>query len=736
MGRYLRLSLLLVLAALAVACGSSSTTVVSPSDSDRCTVTVAATTTTVGATGGSGSVTINTARECQWTATADAAWLTLPSGASGQGPNTISYEAAANATSASRRASISVNGQRVEILQEGASSSCAVSLPQRTFAVGASGGTVQVPLTAQSSCTWSAASRATWIVVTSSNNGSGDSAIVLAVAANTGASRSAIVDIGGQEATVTQAAAPAGCSFGIDPGSSTVGADPSPVTVAVTASANCAWAAISESPWIAVTSGAAGAGNGSVVLQVAANSGAFRVGTVTIAGRSFNVTQSAAPAACSYAVAPASQNVPAAGGSTSATVSASSGCAWSTTGVPAWISVTGGSGNGNGTVNFTAQPNTGAARTATMTVAGQSFTINQAAGAAPSCTFTLNPTSHSPTAAGGATSVAVTTAAGCSWSTTGLPAWITFTSGNGTGTGNGTVNLTVAANTGAARNATLTIAGQAFSVNQAAASPSCTYSLNPTSFSAAAAGGPTTVAVTTTSGCSWTTTGVPTWITVVNNSGAGSGNGTVSLQISANTGAARSATLTIAGQSYTVNQAAAPACSFTLNPTSYSASAVGGSTSVAVTTASGCSWSTTGLPAWITYTSGNGTGTGNGSVNIAVQINTGAARSATLTIAGQQFTVSQAAVLPCSYTVSPETVNVDKNAHTGAGAVSIGIQTTSLCTWTAAVTSGSSWLSIRSGASGSGNGTTLVDVQANDGPARTGTLTIAGRTVTITQEKK
>lgn len=732
MGRHFHLTLILVLAAVVAACGSSSTTVVSPSgSSDRCAVTVAASATTIGATGGSGSVTVTTARECQWTATADAAWLTIPSGASGQGPNTIAYVAAANATSTTRRASITVNGQRVEIVQE-AASACAVTLPQRTFPVGAGGGVVRVPLTAQSLCTWTAASRASWIVVTSSAGGSGDAEVVLSVAANTGASRSAIVDIGGQEVTVTQAAAPAGCSFAIDPASGVVGADPSQMTVAVTASPNCAWAAISEDPWIAVTSGAAGVGNGSVVLQVAANSGAFRIGTVTIAGRAFSVTQSAAPAACSYTVAPGSQNVPAAGGSASATVSTAGGCAWSTTGVPSWISVTGGNGSGNGTVTFTAQANPGAARTATMTVAGQSFTINQAA-AAPACTFGLNPSSYSPTAAGGTTSVAVTAAAGCSWSTTGLPAWITFTNGNGSGTGNGTVNLTIAANTGAARTATLTIAGQPFPVNQAAAGPACSYALNPTTFSAPVAGGPTTVAVTTTSGCSWTTTGVPAWITVPNNSGTGTGNGTVSLQVAANTGAARSATLTIAGQSYTVNQAAP--CSYSLNPTSYSAAAAGGSTTVAVTTAAGCTWSTTGLPSWITYTSGNGTGTGTGSVSITVQTNTGAARTVNLTIAGQQFTVSQAAGVPCTYTVTPGVFDLDKNAHTGTGAISISVQTTSLCTWTAAVQSGNSWLSIRSGAAGTGNGTTLVDVNANNGPARTGTLLVAGRVVTINQEK-
>ena len=72
-----------------------------------------------------------------------------------------------------------------------------------------------------------------------------------------------------------------------------------------------------------------------------------------------------------------------------------------------------------------------------------------------------------------------------------------------------------------------------------------------------AAGGNGTVNVTGGSGCgAWTVSGAPTWVTV-SGAGTGSGNGTVSYQVAANTGAARSATLTIAFNNYTVEQAAA-----------------------------------------------------------------------------------------------------------------------------------------------------------------------------------
>ncbi len=84
------------------------------------------------------------------------------------------------------------------------------------------------------------------------------------------------------------------------------------------------------------------------------------------------------------------------------------------------------------------------------------------------CSFSINPTSASFAAAGGSASVAVTTQAGCNWTAVSNNSFITITSG-ASGSGSGTVNYSVAANTGAARNGSMTIAGLNFGVSQAAA---------------------------------------------------------------------------------------------------------------------------------------------------------------------------------------------------------------------------------------------------------------------------
>ncbi len=87
-------------------------------------------------------------------------------------------------------------------------------------------------------------------------------------------------------------------------------------------------------------------------------------------------------------------------------------------------------------------------------------------------------------------------------------------------------------------------------------------------------------------------------------------------------------------------------CSYTIQPTSQSFNAGGGTGSVTVTTASGCAWTATSNPSFITITSG-ASGSGNGTVNYSVTANTStSSRTGTLTIAGQTFTVTQAGATP------------------------------------------------------------------------------------------
>jgi hypothetical protein len=86
-------------------------------------------------------------------------------------------------------------------------------------------------------------------------------------------------------------------------------------------------------------------------------------------------------------------------------------------------------------------------------------------------------------------------------------------------------------------------------------SPACVYSLGTTTLNMAGVGGTATIGVTTNAGCAWTAASNGSFVSVTS-AASSSGPGTVSLAVAQNTGDARSATLTVAGQTVTVNQAA------------------------------------------------------------------------------------------------------------------------------------------------------------------------------------
>ena len=164
------------------------------------------------------------------------------------------------------------------------------------------------------------------------------------------------------------------------------------------------------------------------------------------------------------------------------------------------------------------------------------------------------------------------------------------------------------------------------------------------------AGGAGTVAVTTGAGCQWSIISSPvSWIHTSPN--AGTGNGTVAYSVDANPGAARTGTFVIYGQIFTINQASGLPCVTGLQPTSATYSATGGSGTIAVAAAAGCSWTAATTASWIHVTSG-GTGSGNGTVGYSVDANSGAARNDNIQAGGQTFAISEAAAGPPAPAIS------------------------------------------------------------------------------------
>jgi len=85
------------------------------------------------------------------------------------------------------------------------------------------------------------------------------------------------------------------CVSALNPSSTTVPVAGVTGTIPVTATTGCAWTAVSNVAWITITSGTSGSGNGAVAYTVVSDTGSERVGTITIAGQTFTVTQGIYP---------------------------------------------------------------------------------------------------------------------------------------------------------------------------------------------------------------------------------------------------------------------------------------------------------------------------------------------------------------------------------------------------------------------------------------------------------
>jgi hypothetical protein len=200
--------------------------------------------------------------------------------------------------------------------------------------------------------------------------------------------------------------------------------------------------------------------------------------------------------------------------------------------------------------------------------------------------------------------------------------------------------------------------------------PTCTYSISPSSLNFNPGGGSgSTVSVMAGAGCAWTATSNNSFITITGGA-SGTGNGTVTYSVAANPSVQRTGTMTIAGQTFTVTQEAGASCSYSISPTSLNFAAGGGfGATVTVTTGLTCAWTAvSNNPSFITITNG-ASGTGTASVTYAVAPNSGAARTGTMTIAGQTFTVTQNSATPSVSTV--QLAQSSYNVNESAGSISI-----------------------------------------------------------------
>ncbi|PYM12076.1 MAG: hypothetical protein DMD81_25095, partial [Candidatus Rokuibacteriota bacterium] len=168
-------------------------------------------------------------------------------------------------------------------------------------------------------------------------------------------------------------------------------------------------------------------------------------------------------------------------------------------------------------------------------------------------------------------------------------------------------------------------------------------------------------------------------------------------------------------------------CSYSIAPNGQSFSDSGGTGSVSLSTTSDCGWLAASHAGWITITTAT-TGAGSAAIAYTVAPNPGSIpRNGTIAVAGQKFSVAQG--VTCTFTIDPTSQPV----ASAGGDAGVDVTTPGGCPWTAK--SNASWIILTSGATGSGSGHVGYSVTTNTSHnGRTGTILVAGRTLTATQD--
>jgi hypothetical protein len=230
------------LAVSAASCGSTSVSQLTGPGAVDCSVTAATPQQALASNGDRVSLTITAARDCLWSANANAPWLQVTP-AEGQGAGAVVATAASNPGSDPRIATVSINGTSVTIVQTGTQPVAPVPPASETPVADPPDPTVppaQPPVT-----------------------------------------------------TPNPPSPPPTCTPSVSPTSVTVDSKGGPGRIVVTVAAGCAWSAVSNAGWVTITSGRNGTGNGEVAYSVQDQKGkGSRSTTLSIAGITVAVSQS------------------------------------------------------------------------------------------------------------------------------------------------------------------------------------------------------------------------------------------------------------------------------------------------------------------------------------------------------------------------------------------------------------------------------------------------------------
>ena len=467
---------------------------------------------------------------------------------------------------------------------------------------------------------------------------------------------------------------------------------------------------------------------GSHKLTVQVNGVTVTSKTVNVKSLAFSVAKGANPPTAAdpnISITPTTRNFGTGGGG-AAIITAGSGT-WTASVSDSWITLNATSGTAGEPVAYVVGATTNVeARTGYVYVSGYTHTVTQDGLGA-----TISPESGTFERAGGSGKITVVAQNLMGWQARGNVDWLSVTPTSGKG--EGTVTYTVAPfNEVNTRQGTLTVAGQTFTVFQYGRRMK--LDSNGTTQDYLTHTIPITVdalAIT-----EWSVTPNASWISVVD-AGNGKGPDLVTIAIGENPSwKARTGTVKIGTETFTVTQKGRTALEFGINPTSTTASVEGANGLIAVTATPDLPWSAASQANWLTIYTNTASGAGNGNVvysaspNPTLDKRTGkiVVTPGDTKVSAKTHTVMQPAA------VSAISANGYEFAAVGESC-EVTVSVSSIVQWS--IDNKLSWLTVSGSTNRVGPGKVTLQAAPNDTvQPRSGTVTIAKKTFKVSQKAR
>ncbi len=222
----------------------------------------------IASAGGTLSVQLSTSSGCPWaiTETPDVAWISQVTPTQGSGACTIYFSVSASTGSTPRTGHFSISGQRITVVQAGATA-CQYTVTPGSPNVPWNGGTFTVQVNTSSGCAWTAANPDVgWITQISPSQGSGNGTVSFSIDANNGNTvRTGHFSIADQVVTVNQAKN-SPCTLAVSPDLLTFTTRGGIATIAIVTEVGCSWTITKKASWLNVST-LSGTGSRTVTIS-------------------------------------------------------------------------------------------------------------------------------------------------------------------------------------------------------------------------------------------------------------------------------------------------------------------------------------------------------------------------------------------------------------------------------------------------------------------------------------